>query len=331
MAWDSEKPETSGYLISAQIRQNWVALEKTLGGMNLLADPTFLIWSAGDALAPDHWRLSGAGAGVSRAGLGLADATRRVGRFCARVAAGGAEEAVLRQHLLPPAAWDNFMEGLAVSVGCWVLCPSTNTARIAIDDGTGRSNSAFHPGGGVWRWLTVSRMVGPGATQLAVSGRLTPTGSAYFSGWTFLIGEVPPANFQPAPVGTGSVVQIAAGSLVAVSALNGMRWSPRRPTLVLETRLRCGGASAGLPIVVDVNKNGASMYLSRPQVNAGALTGAAIPDGTYASRCLGRGDALSIDVDQVGTFAPGADLTVVVDALQYARPLESFLGVADVN
>lgn len=73
-----------------------------------------------------------------------------------------------------------------------------------------------------------------------------------------------------------------------------------------------GTAPGGQPVVVDVLRNGVTIYTTvpnRPQVPAGSNGGGiTVPDVTV----LADGDYLTVDVVQVGTGPAGSDLTVGV-------------------
>lgn len=82
---------------------------------------------------------------------------------------------------------------------------------------------------------------------------------------------------------------------------------------IVGTRLMVGTAPTGVSIIVDVNKNGTTIYTTqgnRPTIVAAANAGGpgAVPDITT----LVAGDYLSIDIDQVGSIIAGSDLTVAV-------------------
>lgn len=88
-----------------------------------------------------------------------------------------------------------------------------------------------------------------------------------------------------------------------------------------EVYLHVGTAPAGASIIVDVNKNGVTMFTTqaeRPVILAGATTsGHAEPD----IRSLTKDDELTFDIDQIGSTTPGANLTIHVrcrQLLQYA-------------
>lgn len=82
---------------------------------------------------------------------------------------------------------------------------------------------------------------------------------------------------------------------------------------VVETiRAAVNTPPGGAPVVVDVNRNGVSIYTTqpnRPSIAAGqnSATGNNPDVTTFAA-----GDYLTVDVDAVGSATPGADLTVTV-------------------
>lgn len=339
MAFDATKPPTSGFLVSSEIRQNWTAIQNTLGETNLLADPTFLIWAAGDTSAPAHYVLSGTGAAIARAGTGLGDTTRKVGKFCAKVM-GGAATAVLTQSLLTTTSYDDYLDGLVVSVGSWVWSASASAARLEINDGFAATNSAFHTGNSTWQWLTASRTIDLAATKLEWRFNQAAGTTGYVSGPTFLIGETPPGYFVPAPVLYGTIYFPFAGTLA--TGTNKGFYTFARPAIVKDVQLQAVTAPATQAVIIDVNQGDGttqtSMYATRPQIAAAAKFGAAQPDTTYQRRCFtgvsgasGTNAVLSYDVDQVGTGTAGADLAVQIRCLQYARPLEQFLAAGDIN
>lgn len=350
MAFDATKPTASGFLVSSEIRQNWLALQSALGGVNLVADPTFLIWPA-ETVNTDsatttqlaHWTLSGASAtlrraGVTLSGTALSDTNRRAGRHSVKMISGAGAEAVLTQSLLTTTSYDDFVEGLTFSAGCWVKCSSGSAARISIDDGFGTPTySSFHPGDGTWRWLTVSRTIDASATLLAVRMNIVAgTITAYFAGYTALLGETPPAYYVPAPIRYENLHWRLNGNIATGNTK--INWRPHRPGLVLDTALAIITAPTTQALICDVNTWDSAafttMYSTRPQIAAAATLGGARPDATsYARRCFtggydtgnGAGSMLSFDVDQVGSGTVGADLDVSLRYLMYARPLEGFL------
>ena len=73
-----------------------------------------------------------------------------------------------------------------------------------------------------------------------------------------------------------------------------------------------GAAAVGAAVVIDVNRNGTTIFTTqanRPQIAAGAT---AVGESVPNVAALSAGDVLTVDVDQVGSSAAGSDLTVVV-------------------
>jgi hypothetical protein len=80
---------------------------------------------------------------------------------------------------------------------------------------------------------------------------------------------------------------------------------------VLGVRASVGVSPTGADVIVDVNKNGSTMFTNqanRPRVVAGAFTGTAVP----AVATLAKDDYLTVDVDQVGSVTAGTHLVVQV-------------------
>lgn len=81
---------------------------------------------------------------------------------------------------------------------------------------------------------------------------------------------------------------------------------------IVSIRVRINTAPTGQAVIVDVNKNGTTVYTTqanRPTVAAsGNSTNASLPDITS----LSAGDYLSVDIDQVGSTITGADMVVSI-------------------
>ena len=82
---------------------------------------------------------------------------------------------------------------------------------------------------------------------------------------------------------------------------------------IVGTRLMVGTAPTGAALIVDINKNGTTIYstqANRPSIAAGANAGG--PGVTPDVATLAVGDYLTVDIDQVGSTVAGSDLTVSV-------------------
>lgn len=338
-SFDATKPASSTFLVSSEIRQNFDALTYALAP-NQVADPTFLIWAAGDSAAPSHWTLTGAGATITRTGTGLGDTTRKAGKFAAKVVAGGGAAAKLTQDLLTTTTYDDIFDAETFSFGCWAKTSSSNAGRMYIDDGFSTTATSYHTGDGTFQWLTATRTIDVSATKIQVVLEAAAGTTVYWSGPTVIFGPIKPSAFRPAPSVYGVLYFPTVGN--AATGTKKSVWVPSRPGIVKDVQLRCETAPTTQAIIVDVNTwDGSaftSMFSTRPQIAASGNQGGAQPDTTYARRCLSglwgsslsAGGALSWDVDQVGSGTVGADLAVHVRVLQFARPLESFLGYNEV-
>lgn len=110
------------------------------------------------------------------------------------------------------------------------------------------------------------------------------------------------------PLGTQPLFQ-RAGQLVTLTGAS--RFYVEDAAAIGTVRASVGTAPTGAPVVVDVNKNGVTIFTNqahRPSIAAGAHTATATPDVT----ALVAGDYLTVDIDGVGSTTPGADLTVSV-------------------
>jgi hypothetical protein len=81
---------------------------------------------------------------------------------------------------------------------------------------------------------------------------------------------------------------------------------------IVEAYAMVGTAPTGAAVIVDVNKNGTTIFTTqanRPQI---AVSTNGDASGTPDVTALTNGDYLTVDVDQVGSTIAGSDLTVSV-------------------
>lgn len=101
------------------------------------------------------------------------------------------------------------------------------------------------------------------------------------------------------------------GALVVVAGA-GRFYVPRARDIIAVVAA-VGTAPTGAAILVDVNKNGTTIFTTqsaRPSIAIGATKVAA--PATPAVTTVAAGDLLSVDIDQVGSSVAGADLSVIV-------------------
>ncbi len=82
---------------------------------------------------------------------------------------------------------------------------------------------------------------------------------------------------------------------------------------IVGTRLMAGTAPTGANLIVDVNKNGTTIYstqANRPMITATQNAGG--PGATPDVTTLAAGDYITVDIDQIGSTVAGSDLTVSV-------------------
>lgn len=148
-----------------------------------------------------------------------------------------------------------------------------------------------------------------GANGLFVSGLTIAPGSCLTLAGTGL----PGSPFELAT--TGELDDLAVfstpGPLVVATGKSRFRF-PFAAT-ILGVTAAIDTAPTGASIILDVNKNGTSIFpiSTKPTILAGAFdTGAVevVPDTTV----IASGDYLQVDIDQIGSTIAGSDLTVFV-------------------
>jgi len=119
-----------------------------------------------------------------------------------------------------------------------------------------------------------------------------------------------PRRFLNDVITTQVVTMSYAGTLVA--GAGALRWYAHKALTVLNVIISVGTAPTGASLIVDVNKNGTTMFSTqgnRPTVAISGFTDtSSVPDVTS----IAAGDYLTIDIDQIGSTIPGSNLTVQV-------------------
>lgn len=116
----------------------------------------------------------------------------------------------------------------------------------------------------------------------------------------------------------GALVWIIPGTL-AVGTSQGPRLRSKTDVTFLEAELLVKTAPTGADIIVDINKNGTSLWAvdqdNRPQIKAGDTEG---DTETFDTTDAQEDDVLIPDIDQVGLGTAGEYLTVILWFKQYA-------------
>lgn len=131
------------------------------------------------------------------------------------------------------------------------------------------------------------------------------------------VANASPVNSRPALAvrySTGQRQLLAFSNTGALSVQTGThRMYVEHGSTILAVRAAVGTAPTGAAILVDVNKNGTTIFTTqanRPSIAAAGFTALAAAVNVPA---LAPGDYLTVDVDQVGSTVAGSDLTVTVE------------------
>ncbi len=326
---DASKPEPDAVPVSAYIRSNWLGLQRALNGPNYLRDSGMQIWAAGDSAAPSFYALSGAGAAIARTGTGLADTTNfNLSSFAAKVTSGGAATAYLSQDVLSSTSFRTYYRGTRWSIGAALKCATASSARFCLYDGVASICTAYATS--TMTWVSAQGALDASATQ--ITARLEVAGgtiAAYIVEPTVVIGGAEPVYPIPSRPSEAVIATTAIGALTTGTYTNGVRFDAPWPAIAIQTRLRVGTAPTTQAVIVDCNKNGSTMYSTRPQVAATAYSGNAVPDTTYSARCFAVGDYLSWDVDQVGSGTAGSDLTIETRLITFQSPIKPLFAATE--
>ena len=82
---------------------------------------------------------------------------------------------------------------------------------------------------------------------------------------------------------------------------------------ITSVRASVGTAPTGASLIVDINKNGSTIFstqANRPAISASSNTSGKVTNMNTAA--WADGEYLTVDCDQVGSTVPGSDLTVTV-------------------
>ena len=324
---DGTLKEQSGLATKAEIQDS-------LGWGNWVMNDTFLIWAKGDAVAPTAWTLDTVACAKEATEV-------KVGPFSVKLTHSGTD-GFLSQNIMGTSSFSNagdYFKGRTFTFGCWVKTSVASMARIQLDDGNTTSETSYHTGGGGWEFLSTTHEVSALATRLTIKLECkNSSGDAYFSGPTVLPGSLAMTGWTACPTIYGTIVWKKVGTVVTDTILD--VFVPQRPMLVKDVQLFAGTAPVGADLIVDINaydgSSWTSMFTTKPQIDDGDVGGEEQPDGTYAYRCLEgvSGDsfddnAISWDVDQVGSGTAGSDLVCMVRCLTYKRPQEPLLDFND--
>lgn len=168
---------------------------------------------------------------------------------------------------------------------------------------SGGSSSAILP------WVTATAyVIGQGVTN---GGRTYTANDAHTSGATFAGDLASHWTLLPSGANDAALATFEQGGTLSVSVGTGRLTFPVAAT-ILGVVAAVNTAPTGAAILCDVNKNGTTIFTTqgnRPSIAAAGFASAtATPDVT----AFAAGDYMTVDIDQVGSTAPGTNLTVTV-------------------
>lgn len=102
-------------------------------------------------------------------------------------------------------------------------------------------------------------------------------------------------------------------SLAVLLSIGQHRIYVEEACVIESVRASVGTAPTGATLIVDVNKNGTTIFTTQSRRPAIAISGfTAVPSGAIEVTALAAGDYLTVDVDQNGSTITGSDLTVTI-------------------
>lgn len=179
-------------------------------------------------------------------------------------------------------------------------------------------------GSPIWRRVTylneygALRVIAHAANQVPVRIKVYDgSQSAHLTEWTDLSNNamswVEPDGRMRAP-NLGHTFAVSVSGTVAVSTGKHRVYNDTGVGLTIRSvRASAGTAPTGASILVDVNKNGSTIFstqANRPAIAAAANTSGKVTNMNVTT--LADGDFLTVDVDQIGSGTAGADLVVQI-------------------
>lgn len=345
-AWDATKPAASGYLVSADIRANWAAVEDQHLGRNLLGDPDFSIWAAGTSGdIPSWWNLSGQTSGGN------------ISRFTSTTAitVPGANSAVkltydstleLYQNVISTGdittSIKSLFDGQSIAAGAYIYTDSADTKLVMHGPSSDVVSSAVPAS--TWTWMSNTlQLVSSTVTRVGMGVKINATGDAYIACPTLVLGPIPPDYYIPSPPVIGTVGTVLAGDPLALTTDGdgAFVYSHQLPFRVERVDMRaltgCTTANLIIDCQHDTGTSWPSIYSATSNTTKPQLTSVgsgvdksdgAAPDGSYWLRCFAADTSGTSPANSTVNLkviqAPGTggkNPTIKIRALTYAPPL----------
>jgi len=137
--------------------------------------------------------------------------------------------------------------------------------------------------------------------------RVTPTGSS---------GQILQSQGTATPLWrtpTGGMIWYLDGEQLVGASQGAQVTMPFSITLSGVT-MNIKGAPTGAALIADVKSDGASIFSTKPQINAGETTGGS--DASFSVSSIPINAIVTLDIDQVGSTFAGSGLTVIVRGIR---------------
>jgi hypothetical protein len=108
----------------------------------------------------------------------------------------------------------------------------------------------------------------------------------------------------------GTIIATFAQSGTLTTGVGASRWIAPFACTVRQVYASVGTAPTGAAILVDVNKNGTTIFTTQSNRPTIAVSTNSDESGTPEVTALAAGDYLTVDIDQVGSTIAGANLVV---------------------
>ena len=124
------------------------------------------------------------------------------------------------------------------------------------------------------------------------------------------------STWDPGTVSVNRAFSWFVQGTIATGTNFGPRYVVPQNLTIIKCWLIVRTAPASQSILIDINKNGSTIWSN--QSNRGAITASSTTGNTttFDTTALSAGDYLDLDIDQVGSGTAGVDLTIVLECSQ---------------
>lgn len=110
----------------------------------------------------------------------------------------------------------------------------------------------------------------------------------------------------------GSLVFVIPGTQVVMAKLGPINLYAPFALTITEVHIAVNTAPTGASLIVDVNKNGTTIFTTQSNRPTIAASGTSATSGTPDVTSVAKNDLVTVDADQVGSTEPGKDLVIQV-------------------